>query len=229
MAETKLSVKQFAALTLGQAEPPWHLGNLLGVYGQSYLPLKETLEDLSAARVVMYVAMRTAADVNGCFGYAWNGVAPGRAGYDESMLESYWQGLWVAQDDVPVGDISTFQSVLKPFGASVVYVSPQVLDPAGHYTQPGSGIPSWATIGFEGTFGALANLPVQTFPFSPAQWSDEQFTTLSELTKGVVIVPAGYADTSAVLDLPGGGAVATGYVPGPAITTLMVVGGGTDD
>ncbi len=60
MTDTKLTVKQFAILTLGQTAPPWHLGKLLEVYNQKFVPLLSTIASLSETKVVMYASIRSA-------------------------------------------------------------------------------------------------------------------------------------------------------------------------
>jgi hypothetical protein len=194
LSNPQLTVKQFAMLALARSSPPWHLGNLLKTYKQDFLPLKSTIADLSSTQVVQFVALRMASVIAPV-------ASPPIFSEGGTNLENLWIDIW-SSSAVQKSDIETFESILKPVGASIVYLSPYIKlppDPSSSdsYLQAGYGyIPAWVTVGFAGTFGGLASLQSEVFPFQPSQWTSDQQKTIAGLTNGVMITNAGAVYTT---------------------------------
>jgi hypothetical protein len=215
MANPQLTVKQFAIIALGQVQPPWHLANLLEVYNQKFISLRSTISNLSATQAVVYCAMRTAASVAACVLRAINGSAGGSQADLLELMNTQWDQLWTDITPASKNDLEVFEAILTPVGASIVYLSPG--------TQLGGGpfIPAWVTIGFTGSFAALASLPAQTLSFTPDNWTSNDWNILKNLSSGVVIVPPGTDYTSAAL-MVNGLYINPGEVQGPKTNMLVL-------
>ena len=84
MAKPKLTVKQFAILSLGQLTPPWHLGKLLKTYNRYSISLKESISALSETQAVVYVRIGDYAQ----FSQAWTAaIGP------EPLSQQTWTNL----------------------------------------------------------------------------------------------------------------------------------------
>jgi hypothetical protein len=196
----QLTVKQFAAITLNQNAPPWHLGKLLQIYNQKSIALRPSIVNLSAAQAVMFVAVRSAQVVSSSANNAdtWTSTW----GYLPNPPSGY-----IPQSGIgaTIGDLEMLAAVLGPVGGSIVYL-PEGINTNTSRTQV------YPVVGFAGTFAALANLNTQIIPFLPALWTDADRNTLLNLNTGVVITAAGLYDL-----LPNAGTAAT---------TLVVLPGG---
>jgi hypothetical protein len=140
-------------------------------------------------------------------------------------MTSAWTQLWSALTLLSKSDLQALQSVLSPVGGSIVYLSPAVSVPAPTGAFEQLCIPAWVTVGFAGSFAGLASLNAQVLPFAPAQWSDEIWKTLSGLKAGAVLVAPGGAFTSSAVVF-GASSLPPGTKSGPAIDSMMVLGGG---
>jgi hypothetical protein len=216
VAESQLSVKQAAILMLGQPQPPWHLAKLLDIYGQKFVSLKETIASLSNAQAVMFVATRTGRAVAECINRA--------SGWRTDVQDAFsyeWEILWGDDNPVLQSELETLDNILKPAGASIVYLNQEILIRLPPTVGPGiieGVIPPWVTIGIGGSFGALANLSAQPLPFSPKSWSSEQVAWLKTLDpESVALVAPGTGfSTAAIPSLSGD------YLEGPTFGNFLV-------
>lgn len=157
MANPQLTVKQFAVLALGQASPPWHLGNLLKGSGRQSFSLRDSISALSAAQAVVYVRVGDF----GRFLQSWIKAVDGDfeglpAGSTPAEIwGNYLQqtlsvgGPPVGTND-PVGTLVKLSNILSGVGGSVVYVNED-----------------YTTVGIAATFVALANSNAAAVPVTP--------------------------------------------------------------
>ena|ERR1700733_5986309 len=194
MSNPQLTVKQFAALALGQANPPWQLTKLLNKFDQKFLDLKPTIANLSSRQAVCYVNVRAVATVATLFSGSSEDV--------HADMPGNWSNLWSSQVPIQKSDLEALEAVLTPIGASIVYLSPYYILPrnpssSDPYIAAGDAyIPPWVIVGFAGSYGALASIPAQSFPFQPNDWSQNDWSTLAALKTGAVIIPAGASNTA---------------------------------
>ena len=159
-----LSIKQFAALALGQGQPPWHLGNLCALYNQQNISLKNSIAALSAAQAVVFVNAATYSEaVNYLPDPQWGTVETP----DQNIL-SCW--LWAAPGQP---DLVSLTRILQPCGASISYLSPETLPTSSAPDEINAGrkIQPYNIIGITGTFGDLVSLNVKEVPAYPSTWT----------------------------------------------------------
>ncbi len=210
-------------LTFGQADPPWHLGDLLTAYDRNVMMLKSTMANLSATEAVVFFKMmpgylRGGQGLAGWAVYLQTGnyyhvppyrLAPELAALEsktgnttvtaadvDSQWQSSWATIWV--DGLGAGwpgDNSGYEmllSILRPAGASIVWISPPTLPamtspvltfptgPVTFTTQP-MVVRSGNIVRILGSFGGLANLNVQVLSFWPQNWSLADWNTVCNL------------------------------------------------
>jgi hypothetical protein len=195
MANPQLTVKQFAMLTLNQAEPPWHLGKLLQTYNVSSVPLKASIANLSSAQAVIYVSIRSASVLPQTFLVA-SRLPPGETQAQQNVWSRYiWPYVWDGGPDK--SDLEEFNSILAKVGAYIVYLSP------AQNNQPYAQNPyiaPWVVVGFAGTFGALASLPVLELSFDPDDWSGTEWGIVQNFSgAGTIMVDAAQGSQCSLL------------------------------
>jgi hypothetical protein len=151
-----LSVRQFAALALGQKQPPWHLGSLCGLYNVRPLSLKSSVEALSKATAVIYVQAGVLSDLEQLVGDE-DPSSGGIVGIDESF-NSYWTSD-------AVSNLQSLEQLLKACGVVISYFDP------GEAGLEGS------LIGLAGTYADLAALNVKELPGNPSTWTSSESAT----------------------------------------------------
>jgi hypothetical protein len=198
MATPLLTLKQFAALALGQGAPPWRCSKLFDEYGQKFLTLRSTIMNLSSTRALIYVAIRSAEDV--AAQVAGAGDVTSRATLStqnqagDERFYSLWDILWSGMHPVKRTDLETLQALLMPTESAIVYLNPYMPLKGADF------IPPWVTVGISGTFGGLASLRVRVFPFDPGLWTDDEWTSLADLKGGIVMIKAGGDYTSSAVE-----------------------------
>jgi hypothetical protein len=208
----QLTVKQFAAITLGQAAPPWHLGRLLQIYGDNFISVKSLISSLSSSTTVMFVVMLPATKVSqfaSAFAQAVAGGSP----------ETAWTYMWCYEARY-LADLKAFNQLLSTVGASIVYLSPQQVVKSGHLEVA---CPAWTVIGIAGTYAGLANLSVQQMPWYPG-WSAADLQILTKLTSGFALVATSGLNPNADPYAE----YLTSFLPypGPMVTDMFIVTGG---
>jgi len=220
VANPQLSLKQFAAIALGQTEPPWHLGQILKPYGQAFLDVRRSLANLSKTTAVLAVCVRSASAVAKALAEAMNTPVDTGGGQKGVLITSIWTQLWSSPTFVLKSDLQALQSILSPIGAGIVYLSPATA-PSGMNQMY---VPAWVTVGIAGPIGGLASLNSQVLPFAPAEWTADQWKTISGLKSGVVLVDAQGGSTASPMDY-GSTYLDPSDKPGPAIQKMVVLSG----
>jgi hypothetical protein len=147
-----LSVKQFAALALGQLNPPWHLGYLCWLYNQRGISLKSSLTALSATQTVVFVNAGKYSDLVRDQGGT---DVSGKTITADMAVNLYWsQG---GTDTVALA------ALLKPNGVEISYISPAA-----------EGVAAGNVVGLVGTYADLVSLNVTQIPAYPSAWSTDQ-------------------------------------------------------
>jgi hypothetical protein len=182
-----LSVKQFAALALGQAKPPWHLGYLNWLYSKSTISLKSAIAELSATQAVVFVNAGTYSGTKTLRQWLtvkyYNGVDTLSSYTEDQSFTMYW--YW---NSLGLADQNALQAMLKPNGVSISYFSP-----ADHNSWDNSDyvIEAGNVIGLVGTYADLVSLNVKQIPADPSTWTSNDLGVASKA--GFLL--AGFAPT----------------------------------
>jgi hypothetical protein len=216
-----LTIQQFAAIALGQSQPPWHLGSLCALYGQQPISLKKSIAALSTAVAVVFV--NVSSNYNNYLYFDQSGALVANP---DSVIETYW--YWSAPSQA---DLATLATALKPNGCSISYLSPgpseEDTETATSAVVLGSNI-----VGITGTFADLASLNITAVPGSPSKWTAADITVVKNASflfnnlAGLAwdSSPAGKASANGLLGNPAPqalGALSAGVSTGNSSTGLL--------
>jgi hypothetical protein len=161
-----LSVKQFAALALGQTKPPWHFGYLNWLYNQNSISLKSSIEALSAAQTVIFVQVGTYSGLIASQGL--NIPAPLSPQDADELFTWGWAGNgWSASALAPLA------AILKPNGVEICYLGRSGTTMLGEPDDDN-------VVGLVGTYADFVSLNVTQVPAYPSTWSADEAATATK-------------------------------------------------